>query len=168
MLAVVGFEVGFLVAARTTTILSLAFGLVNHGGRHDTGGHSDDGVTENHDEGGEKASNDRDRSDVAITDGGEGDNRPVYAGSDVGELSARLCSLNHKHQRSHNGDKDEHKEEIDEYLPDTELDALKQQMAFVDKGEELEHAEDADKSEHPEDEEVACRGKVRNEGEIEG
>ena len=168
MLAVVGFEVGFLVAARTTTILSLALGFVNHGGRDDTGWHSDDGVTENHDEGGEKASNDRDRSDIAITDGGEGDNRPVDAGAYVGELGIRLCSLNHKHQRTHDGDEDEHKEEIDEYLPDTELDALKQQVTFVDEGKELEHAEDADKSKHPEDEEVACGGEVRNEGEIEG
>ena len=168
MLAVVGFEVGFLVATRTTTILSLTLGLVNHGGRYDTGGHSDDGVTQNHDEGGEEASNDRDRSDVAITDGGEGDNRPVDASANVGELGTRLCSLNHKHQCSHDGDEDEHKEEIDKYLPDTEFDALKQQVTFVDKGEELEHAEDADKSEHPEDEEVACGGEVRNEGEIEG
>ena len=168
MLAVVGSEVGFLVAARTTTILSLALGFVNHGGRHDTGGHSDDGVTQNHDEGGEEASNDRDRSDVAITDSGEGDNRPVDAGADVGELGVRLCSLNHKHQRTHDGDENEHKEEIDEYLPDTELDALKQQVTFVDEGEELEHAEDADKSEDTQDEEVACGGEVRNEGEIEG
>jgi hypothetical protein len=50
MLAVVGFEVGLFVATWTASIFSLALGSVYHGGRHDTCGHSYDGVTKYHDE----------------------------------------------------------------------------------------------------------------------
>ena len=168
MHAVVGFEVGFLVATGATAVLSLAFGFVNHGGGDDTCRHSDDRVTQNHDEGGKEATDKGYRSDVAITDGGEGDNRPIDAGADVGELGIGLVSFDHKHQGSHDGDEDENEEEIDEYLPETELDALKEKMTFSDESEELEHAEDADESEDSQDEEVACGREVRNEGEIEG
>ena len=156
MLAVVGFEVGFFVAARAATVLALAFGLVYHGGRHDTCGDSDDGITQNHDDAGKEASHEGDRGDVAITNGGEGDNRPIDAGADVGELGIGLVSFDHKHQSSHDGDEDEDEEEIDKYLPETHTDALEKQIAFVDEREELEHTENTKKSEYTQDEEVAC------------
>ena len=156
MHAVVGFEVGFLVATGATAVLSLALGLVNHGGGDDTCRHSDDGVTQYHDERGKEATDEGDWGDVTITDGGEGDNRPIDAGADICELGARLVSFDHKHQGSHDGDEDENEEEIDEYLPETELDALKEKMTFIDESEELEHAENADESEDTQDEEIAC------------
>ena len=156
MHAVVGFEVGFLVATGATAVLSLAFGFVNHGGGDDTCRHSDDRVTQNHDEGGKEATDEGYRGDVTITDGGEGDDCPIDAGADICELGARLVSFDHKHQGSHDGDKDENEEEIDEYLPETELDALKEKMTFIDECEELEHAEDTDESEDTQDEEIAC------------
>lgn len=168
MLAVVGFEVGFLVATGTTTILSLALGLVNHGGGDDTCRHSDDGVTQYHDERGKEATDKGYWGDVTITDGGEGDDGPIDTGADICELGARLSSLNDEHQRAKNGDEDENEEEIDKYLPDTEFDALQQQVTFVDEGEELEHAENADESEDTQDEEIACGREIRDEGEIEG
>ena len=156
MLAVVGLEVGLLVAARAAPILSLALGLVNHGGGDDTRRHSDDGVTQYHDERGKEATDKGYWGDVTITDGGEGDDGPIDAGADICELGARLVSFDHKHQGSHDGDEDENEKEIDKYLPDTELDALKEKMTLIDESEELEHAENADDSEDTQDEEIAC------------
>lgn len=167
MLAVVGFEVGFFVAARAATVLALAFGLVYHGGRHDTCGDSDDGITQNHDDAGKEASYEGDRCDVAIADGCEGDNRPVDAGADVRELRAWLVSLDDEHESSDDGNEDEDEEEIDEYLTETQADTLQEQVALVDEGEELEHTEDTYESEHTQDKEVACRRETWNEGKIE-
>ena len=166
MLAVVGFEVGFFVAARAATVLALAFGLVYHGGGHDTCGDSDDGITQNHDDAGKEASHEGDRGDVAITNGGEGDNRPIDAGADVCELRVRLCSLDDEHERTDDGDEDEDEEEIDKYLLETHANALEKQITFVDERKEFEHSENTQKSEHTQDEKVACRRKARDEGKI--
>ena len=167
MLAIVGLEVCFLVASRTASILAFALGLVNHRGRNNTCRNSDDGVTKNHDDAGQKASNNSDRGDVTITDGSEGNNRPIDAGADVGELRTWLCSFYNEHERANDGDEDEDKGKIDEYLAETQTDALHQEVAFVDEGEELEHTEDTDESEHTQNEEIACRREARDEGEVE-
>ena len=167
MLAVVGSEVGLLVAAGTTSVLALAFGLVNHGGRHDTRRHSNDGVTEYHDDARKEATDECDGRDVAITHGSEGNNRPIDAGADVGELSAGLPTFDDEHKGAEDGDKNEHKQEVNEYLTKTEPHALQEQIPLVDEGEELEHTEDTDESEHPEDEEITCTGEIGNEGQIE-
>ena len=116
MLAVVGFEVGLFVATWTASIFSLALGSVYHGGRHDTCGDSDDGITQNHDDAGKEASYEGDRCDVAISNGGHRDDSPIDAGAQIRELCARLTSLNHEHECAQNGDEDEDEEEIDEYL----------------------------------------------------
>ncbi len=166
MLAVIGFKVSFLVAPRTTSILALPLRLVNHGGRHYTGRYSNDGVAKYHDDAREKTPYDGDRRDVAITHGGEGDDSPVDTGADVSELCARLATLDHEHESTKNGDEDEHKKEIHQYLPETEPYALHKQMAFVDEREEFQHSEDADETEHTENEEITCAGEVRNKGEI--
>ena len=168
MFAVVGFEVCFLVATGTASILAFALGLVNHSGRHNTSGYSDDGVTEYHDETGEEASHNSDGGDVTITDCGEGDNCPVDAGADVGELGAWLSSLDNEHEGAEDGDKNKHEEEIDEYLAETQTNALEKQITFVDEGEKFEYTEDTKESEDSQNEEVTCGGKVRNKGEIEG
>ncbi len=167
MFAVVGFEVGFFVAAGTASVFTLTLGLVNHGGGYDAGGDGDDGVAEDHDEPGKDTSDSGDRGDVAIANGGEGDDCPVDTGHDVGELGAGLPSLNDEHEGAEDGDKDEDKEEIDEYLTETQSDALEEEVAFVDEGEEFEHAENADEPEHTQDEEVTCGGEQGDEGEIE-
>ena len=167
MFAVVGFEVGFFVAAGTASVFTLTLGLVNHGGGYDAGGDGDDGVAENHDEPRKDATDGGDGGDVAIADGGEGNDCPVDAGHDVGELCAGLSSFDDEHKGAEDGDEDEDKEEIDEYLAETQTDALKEEVAFVDEGEEFEHAEDADEPEHTQDEEVARGGKTGDEGEVE-
>ena len=46
--AVVGVEVGLLVAAGASAVFAFLLGGVNHCGRYDTGGHSYDGVTQDH------------------------------------------------------------------------------------------------------------------------
>ena len=167
MLAVVRSEVSLLIAAGAATILALPLRLVYHGGRHDACGHSDDGVTQNHHEARQEASDDGDRRDVAITDGGEGHYRPVDARADVCELRIGLSSLDDEHEGAKDRDQNEDEEEIDEYLTETQSDALEKQMTFVDEGEELEHAEDADQTEDSDDEEVACRREAGDEGQVE-
>ena len=82
-------------------------------------------------------------------------------------MCAWLPSFNHKHQSSDDGDEYEHKEKIDKYLAETQTNTLKKQMPFVDEGKELEHAENAQETEHSQDEEVACRGEAGNERKIE-
>ena len=167
MLAVVGFQVGLLVASGAPSVLAFPFGFVNHGGGHDTCGHSDDGVTEYHDHSRQETPHESDRGDVAISNRGEGDNRPIDAGANVGELSAWLSSLDHKHESAKDGDQNEHKKEIDGDFPETHFDALKEQVTFVDEGEEFEHSENADEPEHTQNEKVTRTRQVRYEGEIE-
>ena len=168
MLAVVCSEVSLFIAARTAPVLALPLRLVYHGGRHDACGHGDDGVTQNHHEARQEASDDGDRRDVAITDGGEGHYRPVDARADVCELRIRPSSLDDEHQRADDGDQDEDEKEIDHDLLEAELDALHQEVPLIDEGEELEHAEDADQTEDSDDEEVACRREAGDEREVEG
>ena len=166
MLAVIGFEVCFFVASRATSVLSLTFGLVYHGGRHNTCGDSDDSVAKNHDDAGKKTSHEGDRGDVTITNSSKGDNRPVDAGADVCELRVGLVSLDDEHECTDDGNEDEDEEKIDKYLLETHTDALEKKIAFVDEREELEHSENTQKSEHTQDEKVACRRKARDEGKI--
>ena len=156
MLAVVGFEVCFLVAAGAASVLSLLLGLVYHGGRHDAGGDCDDGVAQYHDHAGEETPDKGDGSDVAITHRGEGDDCPVDAGADVGELCVRLSSFHHEHEGADDGDENEDEEEIDKYLTETQADTLEKKITLVDKGKELEHTENAQETENSQDEEVAC------------
>ena len=82
-------------------------------------------------------------------------------------MCAWLPSFNHKHQSSDDGDEYEHKEKIDKYLAETQTNTLKKQIPFINKGEELEHAENAQETEHSQDEEVARRREIRNERKIE-
>ena len=164
MLAVVGFEVGLLVTTRTASVLSFALGGVYHGGRYDACGHSNNGVTKYHDDAREETSQDGDRGDVAIPNCGERNDSPIDAGADVSELRVGVSSFDHKHECAENDDKDEDEEEIDEYLAETEFDALHEEVALIDEGEKLEHPEDADESEYTQDEKVTCAGQGWNEG----
>ena len=167
VLAVVGFEVSLLVTTGTTSVLALALSGVYHGGRDDTGWNSDDGVAKNHHNAREEPSDKSNGCDVAIAYGGESDDGPVDAGAYVGELGARLTSLDHIHQCAKNGDKYEDKKKINRYLLEAEPDTLHKEVAFVDEREELKHSEDANETEHTQDEEIARGGQHGDEGEIE-
>ena len=167
MLAVVGFEVGLFVATGAAAILTFALGLVNHGSGDDTRRNGDDGVTKNHHDAREEAPDNGNGGDITIANGGEGDNSPIDAGADVGELRIGLSSLYDEHEGSEDGDEDENKEEIDKYLPETEFDALQKKIPLVDEGEEFEDSEDADESEDTQDEKVACGREAGNEGKVE-
>lgn len=78
-----------------------------------------------------------------------------------------MSSLDDEHEGAKDRDQNEDEEEIDEYLTETQSDALEKQMTFVDEGEELEHTEDTDESEDTQDEEVACRREAGDEGQVE-
>lgn len=167
MLAIVRLEVCFLVASGTTSVLALPLSGVNHGGRHDTRGNGDDGVAENHDDAGKDAPDGGDGSDVAIAHSGEGDNGPIDAGTDVGELRIRLPTFDHEHEGAKNNNENENEEKINEYFPEAETDALHEEIALVDESEELKHSEDANETKGAQNEEVARTGEAGNEGEIE-
>ena len=167
MLAIVRLEVCFLVASGTASVLALPLSGVNHGGRHDTRGNGDDGVAENHDDAREDAPDGGDGGDVAIAHSGEGNNGPIDAGTDVGELRVRLPTFDHEHEGAKNDDEDEDKKKIDKYLPEAETDALHEQIAFVNESEELQHSEDANETDGAQNEEVARIGEAGNEGDIE-
>ena len=48
MLAIISTKVSLLVAARASAVLALLLGGIYHGGRYDTGGYGNDGVTQYH------------------------------------------------------------------------------------------------------------------------
>ena len=93
MFAVVGFEVGFFVAAGTASVFTLTLGLVNHGGGYDAGGDGDDGVAEDHDEPRKDATDGGDGGDVAIADGGEGNDCPENRSSTSSIKSSPVKSV---------------------------------------------------------------------------
>ena len=77
-----------------------------------------------------------------------------------------MCSFDDEHERTNDGDEDEDEEEIDKYLLETHANALEKQITFVDERKEFKHSENTQKSEHTQDEKVACRRKARDEGKI--
>lgn len=167
MLAIIGLQVRLLIAAWTPAVHTLLLGLINHGGRDDTRRHRNDGVAEYHDEAGQQPADGGDRSDVAITHGGEGDDCPVDAGGDRGELRAWLPTLHHEHDGAENGDQNEHEQEVNGYLAEASLDAFQEEKPLVDEREQPEHSENADEPECSQNEEVSSTGQARNERQIE-
>lgn len=167
MLAVVGFGVGLFLASGASSALAPLLGLVYHGGRHDACGDSDDGVAEYHDKAGEQASDEGDGGDVAVADGGEGDDGPVDAGADVGEVGARTTALDDEHQRAEDDNQNDDEEKVNEYLFQTQTDALQEKVPLVDEAEQLEHSEDAYESEGAQNKEIACAGQLGDEGQVE-
>ena len=146
----------FGFAARTTAFAYPLLRLVDESGADDTRGHSDDGVTEEHDEGGEEASHESDGGDVTITHRRHGHDGPIDAGADVGKVRARLTLFANIHEGTEASDEYEHEDEINQYLLQAFAQRLHEQITFVDEGEQLEHAEDANQSEGTEQDEVAC------------
>lgn len=141
--------------------------LVNQRGADDACWNGNDGVAENHDGAGEEAAKDGGRGDVAIANGGEGDDCPVDAGWNVGELSVWFITFDHVHEGAEYNHEDDHKEEIDSYLSHALLDALQEEIAFVDEGEEAKHTEDSNESEGSENEEIASACQEWYEREVE-
>lgn len=167
MLAVVRFGVCLFHASWAPPVLSFLSAFVNHCCRHDACRNSDDGVAENHDNARQDAAYVSDRGDVAVADSGEGDDGPVDAGADVGEVCVRLSAFNHEHECAENSYQYQHKEKVNGYFLQAQAYTLHKQIPFVDETEKLEHTENAYEAECSQNKEVACAGHARYEREIE-
>lgn len=167
MLAIICFEVSLFVASRATSVPAFLLGFVYHGCADYARRDGDDGVAKNHDDAGKEASDGGDRSDVAIAHSGEGDDCPIDTCRNVVELGVGLIALHHVHNCSYDGDENQDKKEINQYLIDTHLYALHEQVALVDERKEFKHSEHTYEPERAENEKVACACQERNEGEVE-
>ena len=149
------------IAARAVAVLGLLFRLVDDVSRYNTRWNSNDGVTQQHDEGREQATDRRHRRDVAIAHRCHRDDGPIDRCGQVGELRTRLSALHHEHQGSQAGHQYQHKEELDRYLGQTLLERVHQQIALIDEAEQLEYAEDTDKAERTQEDHVARVGQEK-------
>ena len=88
--------------------------LLDHRGRYDACGHGDDGVADEHDDGGEEPADRRRRGDVAITDSGHRDNGPVNTIGNIVESGSWRIALDHVHDGAHRDNENQDKQEEDE------------------------------------------------------
>src|SRR5690606_2476809 len=139
-----------LMAAPTTTRtggpgevagIPLPIGFVHHLDGDDAGGNGDDGVAGEHRQGGDELPEDRGRGDVAITDGGDGDDGPVDTLGDAGK--AVLRPLHHEHQAAEHGGKHQHPEKEHRDLAPRRVQGAKQKPRLGAVAHQLEDAEDA-------------------------
>ena len=144
-MAVVVFAVGVVAAV-----------LLDGFARHYAGGHRDDGVAEEHDDGGDELAGGGDGCDVAVAHGGDGHHGPVdtagYAGD--GGVAVALYAI-HGGPEDDGYDEDEHHE--DENLHTAAAQRVEQEAGFVEETLHLEYAEDAQHTHQAQDREGADR-----------
>ena len=131
--------VGVWFAVTVTDTLMLFDGLARHNARGD----GDDGVTEEHDDGGDELAGASDRGNVAVADGGDGDNSPVDAAWDAGDgwVGVALDAV-HGGAENHGNDEDEHHK--DKHLHGTATERVQQEPRLAEEPLHLEYAEDAE------------------------
>ena len=159
-----------LATARAASVLHGFLCFVDDCGGYDACWDGDDGVTEKHDDGRKDFTKERDRSDIAIANGGERDDGPIDAGGEVCELRAGESSFHHIHEcaetaHKHDDEEEEHKDAIEAFL-----DGNEQEIALIDELEKLEDAEYTKQAQGTELADVACSRKKpdnvkRNGGE---
>ena len=101
------------MAAGTAPGLQL-LALLDHRGRDDASRHGDDGVADEHDDGGEEPADRCRRGDVAITDSGHRDDGPINAVGDIVESGSWRIALDHVHDGAHRDDENQDKQEENE------------------------------------------------------
>ena len=141
------------VTMGTASLLQLLV-FAHHRGRDNARGDGNDGIADEHNDGGYETSHWRNRRDVAIAHSSHGDDGPVDAVGDIVELRVWGIAFDGIHHRAHGRDEDEHEKEEDENLRCTDPQRPQEQVAFVDKGEELENSEDTYEAEGTDDEQV--------------
>lgn len=145
-----------LATARAASVLHGFLRFVDDSGGYDACWDGDDGVTEKHDDGRKDFTEERDGSDIAITNRGERDDSPVDAGGEVRELRTGESSFHHVHESTetaheHDDEKEKHKDAVEAFL-----DGNEQQIAFVDELEKLENTEHTEQAQGTELADVAC------------
>lgn len=111
---------------------------------HNAGGYSNDRIAEEHDDHRDELACGGDWCDVAIADGGDGDNSPVDPSGDAGNGRVGIA-LNAVHCGSKNDGHDEYKHHEYEDFHRTATKRVEQKTAFVD---EAGHFEDAENTQH--------------------
>lgn len=160
--------VDLLATARAASVLYGFLRFVDDGGGYDACWDGDDGVTEKHDDGRKDFAEERDGSDIAITNGSERDDSPVDAGGEVRELRAGESSFHHIHESAetaheHDDEEEKHKDAIEAFL-----DGNEQEIAFVDELEKLENAEHTEQAQGTELADVACAREKPDDVERDG
>ena len=132
MLAVVGVEISFLIAARASAILTFLIGGIDHCGRYDTGGYGYDGVTKNHYYSRQELSECRNRRYVTVAYCGQCNNCPVDAGGNASELGVGRTTLNYVHDGAQYAYQHHHKHEVNQNLGEALAYALQQEVALIE------------------------------------
>lgn len=158
MLAEPVFGFNLVAASGACSMLHFPVRVVYERGCDDARGDGDDGVAQQHDEGREQSAEGCHGCDVAIAHGGHGDDGVVDGCSKVGELGVGLVAFDEIHERADARHEDKHEHEVHHDFAHTASQGLQQQIALVEKAEELEHPEDADEAERAQEHHVARAG----------
>jgi hypothetical protein len=125
-------------------------------GGHDTGGHGDDAIPDQHEQDRQRTAEGRGRGEVAVAHRGERHDGPVHADRNAGEAVA--LALDHVHERAHDDDDGHHGEQEDGDLPLAGAERLSQHLRLPQVLGELEHPEDPQQPEQADDEEALRTG----------
>lgn len=98
--------------------------LVDNGRCDDSCWYGDNGVAQQHDEGGQQTTDGCDRRDVAIANSGHSHNGPIYGGCQVGKLGIWNRAFYHEHEGAEAGDQYQYEEEINGYLGKAPLERM--------------------------------------------
>lgn len=139
-----------LKVATAATAVGVLFVLLNGLARHNARGNGNDGVAEEHDDGGDELACGCDGSNVAVAHGGDGDDGPVDATRNAGD--GRIdTALNAVHGGTEDDGEDEDEHHKDEHLDATAPQGVEEKTALVEKTLHLEDAEDAEHAHEPQD-----------------
>ena len=123
----------------------------------DTGGDGDDGEAGEHDDGGHHFAEDRDGCDIAITDGGEGDDSPVDGLGDVAEAWVGVL-FDDIHDGAFDEDECQHGAEEDHDFASAGGEGVEEDIGFAHVLGHFENAKEAQEAEDAEGHEVMAAG----------
>lgn len=123
----------------------------------DAGGDGDDGEAGEHDDGGHHFSENRDGCDIAIADGGEGDDGPVDGLGDVAEAGVGAL-FDDVHDGAFDEDEGEHGAEEDHDFASAGGEGIEEDVGFAHVFGHFEDAEHAQEAQDAEGHEVVAAG----------
>ena len=108
------------------------------------GGHGDDSIAQHHEDGSDEAAEDGVRRDIAVTDGGYGDDGPVHGRGNACETV--LLALDLIHHCANQDDDGQYREEEYRDFGKAGAESYFQGGCFAEELRELENAKDAEKA----------------------
>ncbi len=109
-------RIDFVTTSGAFAVLHFLSGFIDKGGGNDTRGDGDDGITKQHDEGREQSSERCGGCDVAVTDGGHGDDGVIDGRAKVGKLGAGLITFYEIHECSDTRNEYQNEHEVNHNL----------------------------------------------------